>query len=548
MAFVGTAIVVEARSANAATSAPTPSSRGFGADDARELTIAGQGGVPQDGVGAVVVNITATNTTAPTHLVVWASGTAMPTTSNLNAVPGDDRANLAIVPVGVGGRIALANHAGRTDVVVDVVGWIPDDDRYQPITARRVIDTRVSGGRVGPGGSIEASLGPDVPTDSLAVVNFTGVGATAPTHLTMWPSGQARPETSNLNLVAGSATANLAMVQPGVGGKVTVANHAGSTDLVVDLLGWFMPDSGVKPIGPTRLIDTRTGHGPLGAADTLDVATTGFPGPGGNALVNLTGIQTVGASFVTAWDAAATRPATSNLNLVAGQAVANVALVARSTGTIRLFNNAGRADLVVDALAWFPADGPFTAVAPARLMDTRTAAAGPAEVPQPPRVRRAITYSVATTGTLTSDTTEFATLAAQTLHDQRGWSQAGLGFTQVASGGDFTLWLAAADRVPGFGSPCTVNFSCRVGRNVIINETRWRTSSAAWVGVNGALRDYRHMVVNHEVGHWLGRGHATCPAAGTPAPVMQQQSKDLAGCTPNPWPLASELAGIGAPG
>ena len=545
MAFTGAAIIIDAPSANAA-SPPTPSSRAFGADDARELTVAGQGGVPQDGVGAVVVNITATNTTAPTHLLAWASGTAMPTTSNLNAVPGDDRANLAIVPVGVGGRIALANHAGRTDVVVDVVGWIPDDDRYQPITARRVIDTRADGGRVGPGGTVEASLGPDVPTGSLAVVNVTGVGATGPTHLTMWPSGQARPETSNLNLVAGSANANLAMVQPGSGGRVTLANHAGTTDVVVDLLGWFLPDSGVKPTVPTRLIDTRAGHGPLGAADTLDVATTGFPGPGGTALVNITGIQTVGASFVTAWDAAATRPATSNLNLVAGQAVANAALVARSTGAIRLFNSAGHADLVVDALAWFPADGPFNAVAPARLMDTR-GAAGPAEVPPPPRVRRAITYSVATTGTFTSDALEFAMLAAQTLHDQRGWSQAGLSFTQVASGGDFTLWLAAADRVPGFGSPCTVNYSCRVGRNVVVNETRWRTSSAAWLSASGALRGYRHMVVNHEVGHWLGRGHATCPAAGAPAPVMQQQSKDLAGCNPNPWPLASELAGIGAP-
>ena len=550
VALIGVPMVVDAVPARAATptaAAATASTRAFGADDVRELTVAGQGGVPQEGVSAVVVNITATNTTAATHLVAWASGTAMPTTSNLNAAPGEDRANLAIVPVGVGGRIALANHTGRTDVVVDVVGWIPDDDRYVPITSRRVLDTRAGGGRVGPSASIDASLGIDVPAGSLVVVNLTGIGATAPTHVTMWPTGQAQPETSNLNLVTGAANANLAMVRPGVGGKVTVANHAGSTDLVVDVLGWFVPDSGVVPIGPTRLIDTRTGQGPLGAAGTLDVATGGFPGPGGTALVNLTGIQTASASFVTAWDAAATRPATSNLNLVAGQAVANVALVARSAGAIRLFNSAGHADLVVDALAWFPPDGPFNAITPARLMDTRNAAAGPAEVPPPPRVRRAITYSVATTGTFSSDPNEFAMLAAQTLHDQRGWSHAGLSFTQVASGGDFTLWLATADRVPVFGTPCTVNYSCRVGRNVIINETRWRTSSAAWLAVNGALRDYRHMVINHEVGHWLGRGHTTCPAAGAPAPVMQQQSKDLAGCTPNPWPLAGELAGIGAP-
>jgi hypothetical protein len=47
-------------------------------------------------------------------------------------------------------------------------------------------------------------------------------------------------------------------------------------------------------------------------------------------------------------------------------------------------------------------------------------------------------------------------------------------------------------------------------------------------------------MVNHEVGHVLGRGHAFCPAAGAPAPVMVQQTKGVAPCRPNPWPLAWE--------
>jgi hypothetical protein len=49
------------------------------------------------------------------------------------------------------------------------------------------------------------------------------------------------------------------------------------------------------------------------------------------------------------------------------------------------------------------------------------------------------------------------------------------------------------------------------------------------------------MVINHEVGHFIGFGHASCGGAGQPAPVMQQQSISLQGCKFNPWPTASEL-------
>src|SRR5690606_13850699 len=98
------------------------------------------------------------------------------------------------------------------------------------------------------------------------------------------------------------------------------------------------------------------------------------------------------------------------------------------------------------------------------------------------------------------------------------------------------------NQVPSFApGACSAEWSCRVGVSVIINDDRWQYATDAWNGAGGDIRGYRHMVINHEVGHWLGHGHASCPSSGAYAPIMLQQSIDLQGCKFNPWPLSSEL-------
>jgi len=75
-------------------------------------------------------------------------------------------------------------------------------------------------------------------------------------------------------------------------------------------------------------------------------------------------------------------------------------------------------------------------------------------------------------------------------------------------------------------------YSCWNGRFAALNAWRWD------VGAEGFedILTYRRYLVNHEFGHGLGYGHVGCPSPGAPAPVMMQQSKGLAGCTPNGWP------------
>jgi len=151
------------------------------------------------------------------------------------------------------------------------------------------------------------------------------------------------------------------------------------------------------------------------------------------------------------------------------------------------------------------------------------------------------TYSIETRGSINTNLEDFTKKVHQTLNDSMGWIQLGVKFTAVESGGDFSVVLAEAFSVPSFSLGCSSEYSCRVGRYAIINQDRWNGATDPWNNAGGSLRDYRHMVVNHEVGHWLGHSHATCGGAGQLAFVMQQQSINLDGCTFNPWPLDSEM-------
>ena len=154
-------------------------------------------------------------------------------------------------------------------------------------------------------------------------------------------------------------------------------------------------------------------------------------------------------------------------------------------------------------------------------------------------VRRTVTYRIETRGRITASVKEFARLAAQTYADPRGWRNAGVAFKRVRGPSAFSLVLAEASWLPRFSSVCSMQWSCRAGRYVVVNQTRWKYASTSWNAAGKSLRDYRHLVVNHETGHWLGHGHLGCPGPGRLAPVMMQQSKGLAGCRHNPWPLNS---------
>ena len=208
-----------------------------------------------------------------------------------------------------------------------------------------------------------------------AALNVTAIGGPAASFLTVWPADTPQPWASNVNVAPNSTVAN--MVLTGVtAGRVNVRNEAGSTHVLIDVVGHFSGE--FAGVTPTRVLDTRIGLGapaqPIGAVQAITVDVRSLPGipPSAAAVaVNLTATNSTETTYVAAWPADGAVPPSSNLNVTVGQTVANLAVVGISpSGHIALINGAGRVDLVADVLGWFEGST-YHSVAPTRLMDTR---------------------------------------------------------------------------------------------------------------------------------------------------------------------------------
>jgi hypothetical protein len=129
-----------------------------------------------------------------------------------------------------------------------------------------------------------------------------------------------------------------------------------------------------------------------------------------------------------------------------------------------------------------------------------------------------------------------------TLGDPRSWIAGRdyrLQMVPETTSAQFTVYLATATTTNQLCWPLPTNSytSCRQGAHVVLNLDRWMKSAPDYIKSEIPLNTYRTYMVNHEVGHALGHIHERCPAAGRPAPVMQQQTLGLRGCTANPWPF-----------
>ena len=190
-----------------------------------ELPVLGRGGIPTSGVSAVAINFTIEGASLPSYLAFAASGACVLGFSNLNFLPGQQAANLAVVPVGANGSISIFNAQGSVDVIGDVFGWIGGSDdsgpsgHLQPISPTRVLDTRLGTqgiSTLGAGQQVRVAVAGQngLPASGVSAVmlNLTATDATQPSFLSVWPDGQARPNTSNVNFAPGQQLANRVVV------------------------------------------------------------------------------------------------------------------------------------------------------------------------------------------------------------------------------------------------------------------------------------------------------------------------------------------------
>lgn len=294
-----------------------------------------------------------------------------------------------------------------------VVPW--DGAGYHPVTPERILDSRrpdtgFAGKVVAPTSrslQVTGLGGPsNVPANATAVVmNVTVADATDESFLTVFPTGTAKPNASNLNFGAGQIIPNLVTVKLGTGGKVELANAVGATHVIADVVGYY--DDGTVAgdlftgITPVRLLDSRTSTGgwagplPAGAPRDLVVRkpgnANGVPATATAVVANVTVTGGTAQSFVSAWPSGVAQPGVSNLNLLMGQTIPNLVTVKiGGNGAIRIANAVGSVHVIVDVVGYFDptAGSRFHAINPTRVLDTRSNTGLPG--PQGPGQTRAL--------------------------------------------------------------------------------------------------------------------------------------------------------------
>lgn len=112
--------VLDTRNGRGIAGVPTT----LAAGSTTRVKITGQGGVPANGVSAVVLNLTAVGSTGAGWATLFADGQPKPSTSNLNYARNQTVANLVMVPVSPQGYLEVSiNGSGTTGLFADVAGY-----------------------------------------------------------------------------------------------------------------------------------------------------------------------------------------------------------------------------------------------------------------------------------------------------------------------------------------------------------------------------------------------------------------------------------------
>ena len=329
-------------------------------------------GIPTS-AAAYSLNVTAVPHGGLGYLTIWPAGEAQPVVSTMNSPDGRVKANAAIVPAGAQGAVSVFV-TDTADVILDINGYFaaPGSQTYQfyPLAPCRVLDTR--------GGHNEGTLQKGVERD-YTIAGQCNIPSTAtaysfnitvvPNHgeldyLTVWPKGVSMPLVSTLNDGKGTIVANAAIVPAGTSRATAFYAHDNSTDLIVDVNGYFATAAtgglSLYQVAPCRVLDTRSvgsGHpftGEWNPPNGVGVVTSPCAPPiSAKAFVfNATVVPPGPMLYLTLWPHGESQPNVSTLNAADGSITSNMAIVPTNDGSIEAYA-AALTHLILDISGYF---------------------------------------------------------------------------------------------------------------------------------------------------------------------------------------------------
>lgn len=345
----------------------------FGESKVLRVKVAGASGLPKYGIGAATLNVTVSDPEGAGYITVYPCG-LQPLSSNLNFVKNQTVSTSVTTAVSPAGEICLYSSA-QTNLIVDVNGWSAPNAGYASINPQRLLDTRA----LSPQGEISIAkkkYGPDselrvkvagaagLPGARIGSVSLN-VTVTEPEDegfITVYPCGT-RPLSSSLNFVAGQTVSTSVTSPVSADGEVCLYSSS-PTNLVADAFGWFVEGSGVTPVGPTRLVDSRPAspQGAIsvtkkkyGATDELRLplqGVAGLPDYGiGTVQLTVTATNPSDTGFITVYPCG-TLPLASNLNYITGQTIAaSVTAQVSADGEVCIYSNRST-NIIVDINGW----------------------------------------------------------------------------------------------------------------------------------------------------------------------------------------------------
>ena len=202
---------------------------------------------------AVVLNITATDTSSWGYMTVSANGSTSTSSVNFNGA-NDTQSNRIIVPLSSTGTITVVNNNGSADLVIDVEGYFTSNIvtatgfGLTDVNGIRIADTRANSNQPFANSTLQANSSitipitglNSIPTDATAaVINVTVTNTMGWGYVSVTPNGTGT--TSDVNFTGkGQTVANLDVATLSSTGTITITNGSSTpVDVIVDLFGYY---------------------------------------------------------------------------------------------------------------------------------------------------------------------------------------------------------------------------------------------------------------------------------------------------------------------